>query len=204
MTLRATLLVLTVVAAGCAPAANGKGTERLSLAAEVLRDVNAGGAVPWSSTRPLRWADFRGDVPAGRTESASTAYSLFYGMRCQGSRLEFLVTAAFLPDRSWVRPAVLTNPERSRRTLAHEQTHFDLSEFHARRMRKYFAELYDGCAQRDDLLRSSAERFIQDEAEAQARYDDETRYGVLENRQIVWDRYAAEMLASLRSYGQAQ
>lgn len=162
--------------------------------------MRADGAVPWSASRPLRWQDFTGEVPAGRTESASTAYSLFYGVRCQGNRLQFVAWAAFLPTRSWVRPAVLTNPERSRRTLAHEQTHFDLSEFHARRMRKYFAELFNGCAQQDDRLRSLAERFVREEADAQARYDDETRHGILEPRQLVWDRYAAEMLKSLTAF----
>jgi predicted secreted Zn-dependent protease len=105
-----------------------------------------------------------------------------------------------IPRSSWVKRVVLADPERSRRTLRHEQTHFDLSELHARRMRKHFAELFDPCGGADNRLRSAAERFVQEEAGAQERYDQDTRHGLLDVPQARWDREVFDMLAALRQY----
>ena len=45
-------------------------------------------------------------------------------------------------------------------------------------MRKFFKELYNPCGVVDERLRESVERFVQEEAEAQRRYDDETGFGL--------------------------
>jgi hypothetical protein len=44
------------------------------------------------------------------------------------------------------------------------------------------------------------ERFVQDEAEAQRRYDEETGYGLKLQPQARWDRDIAEMLLKLDAY----
>jgi predicted secreted Zn-dependent protease len=110
------------------------------------------------------------------------------------------VTAVVLPLRSWVKPHVPTSPGESARILRHEQTHFDLTEVYARRMRKFFTELYNPCGLEDDRLKESVERFGSEEADAQRRYDEQTRYGLTEVAQRRWDRDVAEMLESLAAF----
>jgi hypothetical protein len=154
-------------------------------------------AIPWSASRRLAWTDFKGSAPDSGAEGALTVYSLFHGMRCTGQTFEFRVTAGFLPARSWVKPSVLNNQELSTQTLAHEQTHFDLSEVHARRMRRYFAELYDPCGQTETSLEAGAAGFIRAEADAQTRYDQETAHGRRADAQRTWGERVRDDLASL-------
>ena len=62
----------------------------------------------------------------------------------------------------------------SARILRHEQTHFDLTEVYARRMRRFFEELYNPCGRPEEELPDVGERFVREEADAQRRYDNET------------------------------
>jgi hypothetical protein len=155
--------------------------------------------VPWSS-RPLVWDNFKGSAPTDGVEGAHTVYLLSYESRCRGAEFQFFVTAVFLPVQSWVKRHVLADPAESLRILRHEQTHFNLTEVYARRMRKYFAELYNPCGQTDEQLNASVDRFVQDEAAAQRRYDNETGYGLVQDRQRGWDKEVAGMLASLAGF----
>lgn len=154
----------------------------------------------WSAARPLTWAEFRGTAPAGGMEGARTVYLLRYESRCHGKTFTFDVKAVFVPDESWVKADVLASPRESVRVLQHEQTHFDLTEVHARRMRKYFAGLYDACGLSDAQVDAAVDRFVKEEAAAQQRYDDETGYGLVPARQRVWTERVAEMLTSLEAF----
>jgi hypothetical protein len=77
-----------------------------------------------------------------------------------GSAFEYRVVAAFRPDHSWVRPEILKRPADSARALRHEQTHFDLTEVHARRLRRYFMELVAPCKSSNGDLSQVAERYV--------------------------------------------
>ena len=155
------------------------------------------GGFPWSGNRALRWPDFQGPPPDGGQEAARTAYGLFYGWRCRGPSFEFQVTAAFLTRKSWVKGAILRDSAESRRVLKHEQTHFDLAETHARRMRQSFQALPDPCGQTDEQLSALAQRLIREEKAAQQRYDAETGHGLVTAKQSEWDRAVARQLAAL-------
>jgi len=124
-------------------------------------------------------------------------YELIYEWQCRGTAFQFAVTADFLPGRSWVKPSVVLSQSESARVLGHEQTHFNVTEVFARRMRKYFTELYSPCAASEDVLRTAVDRYVSDEAAMQKRYDDDTRYGLDPNRQRMWDRDVLEMLQAL-------
>jgi predicted secreted Zn-dependent protease len=125
---------------------------------------------------------------------------LSYESRCRGIDFTFSVTAVVLPSRSWVKPRVLSTPAESARILQHEQTHFNLTEVYARRMRRFFRELYNPCGLIDERLKESVERFVQEEADAQRRYDDETGYGLKPQVQERWDRDIATMLKELAAF----
>jgi hypothetical protein len=157
--------------------------------------------IAWSASRPLAWSDFKGPAPVNSgQEGARTVYSLFNGARCTRQIFDFQVVAAFFPRQSWVEPIVLRSPAESARTLRHEQTHFDLAEVYARRMRKYFAELPAPCARTTAALDELAGGFIRDEATTQAQYDEETRNGRTVPKQSEWDHTVAGLLESLAGY----
>jgi hypothetical protein len=193
-------VALTVAACAVRPLVESAAPPPPPLDVEISSQMTARAALPWAAARPLVWADFRGTAPSGGTEGAQTAYGLFYGLRCSRDVFQFQVTTGFLPGESWVKPSVLASADESRRTLAHEQTHFDLSEVYARRMRRYFADLFRPCDQPLDRWRAVAEKFVDDESSAQDRYDDETRNGLIPERQRTWTADVAEQLRALGQF----
>lgn len=170
-------------------------TARSSTLDDLLHDdLAADSAFPWSAARRLVWGDFRGRPPAGGEEVAKTAYTLFYAWKCKGDVFDFRVVAGFRPRQSWVKAAVLNDATLRRTTLGHEQTHFDLAEVHARRMRGYFNALADACRKTDRELTALARRLIDDEKTEQQRYDAETDHGIRSDRQAVWTDEVARRL----------
>jgi hypothetical protein len=165
------------------------------------RELSRREAVQWSASRPLTWDDFQGVPPAGDPErAAETAYTLLHAVNCRGRVFTFRVVAAFLPRQSWVRPSVRTNAAQSARSLSHEQTHFNLSEVYARRIRRYFAELQDPCLKSEREIEAQADQLIREEAAAQRRYDDETSHGRIGSKQNSWDADTVKQIADLQRY----
>jgi Bacterial protein of unknown function (DUF922) len=157
-------------------------------------DVAADSAFPWSATRRLTWSDFRGRPPGGGEEVAKTAYALFYAWKCRGNAFDFRVIAAFRPRQSWVKAVALKDTVLRRSALGHEQTHFDLAEVHARRMRQYFGALADACRKPDRALTGLARRLIVEEKAEQQRYDAETNHGLRWDQQAAWTAEVARRL----------
>jgi hypothetical protein len=157
-------------------------------------DMAADSAFPWSATRRLAWNDFRGRPPGSGAEIAKTSYALFYAWKCRRDAFEFRVIAAFRPRQSWVKTVALNDTVLRRSALRHEQTHFDLAEVHARRMRRYFATLAGACAKTDSELSNLAGRLIQEEKAEQERYDAETNHGLRPESQAAWNAEVARRL----------
>ena len=191
-----------LVAAGCGATAirranNTEPTLTQTIDAQIARDDG----IVWSPRRPLTWADFKGNPPDdGGIVAAHTRYTIVHGLRCVGAKFEYRVVAAFQPNDSWVRHAILRTPADSARALRHEQTHFDLSEVHARRLRRYFAELMAPCSLSSDDLASTANRMERDEKAAQARYDSETENSRNATQQARWDKEVQSQLAALAKF----
>src|SRR5712692_1059719 len=150
----AKIVLPMALVAGCAGAAGGgAATARLApppptpspasstLDEMLLSDMAPHHGMPWSATRPLRWGDFHGVPRQGSDEAAKTAYGIYYAWKCRGRAFEFRAVAAFHTQESWVQPAVVSDSAEGPRTLGHEQTHFDIAEVYARRMRRHFREL---------------------------------------------------------------
>ena len=210
-TTRAAWLLSSLIVAGCASSAKFAATSTpaqrsADAAAPAAQPTESPHEIPWSASRLLKWDDFRGTPPGEGAEQARTVYQLSYESRCRGIDFTFSVTAVMLPGQSWVKPQVLTTPSSSvfgtgsAQVLRHEQTHFNLTETYARRMRKYFRELYNPCGLIDEKLRESVDRFGRQDSEAQKRYDEETGYGMNQPAQDRWDREVAETLKELANF----
>jgi hypothetical protein len=177
-------LVLPLILAGaCASAGQPPAASTASPAEEPLRIAPE--SIIWSAERRLRWDDFGGRPDPMSDASAMTVYLLSYDGTCVGNVFDRRVFSAFLPDQSWVRTNVLlARSDVSRYALAHEQTHFDLSEVSARRMRRALAALADPCSMTDEALHAIVDPFIREDFTRQRRYDTET----LNGSNIAWQR----------------
>jgi hypothetical protein len=190
----------TVVA--CAATGPGRTSARPpTLAQTIDAQIASEEAIVWTPRRPLTWSDFKGSPPdeAGIV-AARTAYRIIDGAQCARSKFEYRVVTAFRPKDSWVRHAILRTPADSARALRHEQTHFDLSEVHARRLRRYFAELMAPCKMAESDFSAAANRMERDEKAAQALYDSETQNGRVAAQQTRWDREVDSQLLALAKF----
>jgi hypothetical protein len=164
----------------------------------LLKDLVQDRAFRWSDGRRLTWDDFQGSPPTEGREGAKTFYSLYTVWRCRGNAFEFRVMAGFRPRQSWVKRAVLDDPEQRQTVLAHEQTHFDIGELHARNMRQVFAHLAGACRKTDADLGAIVDRLAEAEKVEQRRYDAETNHGLLAGPQAEWSQRVRRRLAAPR------
>jgi hypothetical protein len=196
----ALVAVVVIAAAACTAARSTRRVPTPTLAQTIDAQIAEHEAVPWMLKRPLTWADFKGQPPASSPAAAQTAYSLFYGARCTGPKFEYRVVAAVRPKDSWVRMPLLRTPALNASALRHEQTHFDLTEIHARRMRRYYVELIAPCRTQSGELEDRADQFTRDEKAAQAAYDAETDHGRTAAQQSRWDKQVSDQLLALSKW----
>ena len=190
-----------VVVAGCATTAGRTRDREPTLTQTIDAQIAKEAAIVWTPRRLLTWADFKGQPPEDDSVvAARTNYTIIDGVRCAGGKFEYRVVAAFRTNDSWVRHAILRTPADSARALRHEQTHFDLSEVHARRLRRYFAELMAPCNMSSDDLSSAANRMEREEKAAQSLYDGETDNGRNAAQQARWAKEVDARLVSLAKF----
>ena len=156
--------------------------------------------VPWSAERPLEWSLYAGQPDMTSKSSARTAYQFSYREQCRGDAFTFRVISLFQPAQSWVKPGVLSNFAGRSRLLAHEQGHFDLSEIHARKLRRVLSQIRDACRLTRDERMAHVAHVTGEDGQAQSRYDWETGYGVNETRQGRWLLDIKRQLAELAEW----
>ncbi len=155
------------------------------------------GAIPWGPGSQLSWADFKAKPPAHKKVAATTASGISYTFKTNGLpgsyTLDYEVTAFFYPEKSWYHPELCDPP-----VLRHEQLHFDITELHARKMRKLLSGRTFGGNVRAEVRRLFSD--INRELSAfQERYDRETDYSRDLLAQERWERKVAELLEQSRN-----
>jgi uncharacterized protein DUF922 len=180
------------------------GSTRLPVGRDVVEPMSSNAlpadVVLWTAARRLSWSDFLGVPQMGADATAVTSVVLRYTAECDSNAFSYRVEAAFVPRQSWVKPAVLMLGPASRRTLQHEQTHFDLAEVDARRIRQALSRLTNPCGMTSEQRNAIAARLIEENGEVQQRYDRETAHGLDRERQTEWETTVSRQLASLGRY----
>lgn len=168
----------------------------LLLAGFLLQSTTGSDVLIWDSTKPLRSADFMGDVPRFSTTAAMT-YSQIHTSWTFPDRthVNYTVTSEFDRQKSWMRPSSLDDPD----LLGHEQLHFDITEYHARLLRRALSRPlpYNDITPRTAFLRDS----IWGECvKWQKKYDDQTSHGTDGEEQHRWNAVIAKYISVLSMY----
>ncbi|MDX1544855.1 MAG: DUF922 domain-containing protein [Christiangramia sp.] len=154
--------------------------------------------IRWQEDRPLTWQDFRAEPVESLSYSANTnsgiGYSWDYSTATGTPVLNHEVTSNFYPEHSWVKEV-----DDMEYLLDHEQLHFDISELHARKLRKALAEYEIGRNIRLDLKRIynkvETERSLM-----QKRFDKETSHSEDFDAEMRWRKFVANELEKLKKY----
>lgn len=153
----------------------------------------------WDENRLLTWKDFRGTPNKSKDFVATTnsGISLAFGSQTRNGNTTYTIEIGsyFYPDLSWYRPGNV-----SAYILKHEQTHFDISEIFARKLRKRIAAL----DQADPNFKSKVEEiYSNNEYERslfQSTFDLETDHSNYPDQEREWEQKVADLLKSLDDY----
>lgn len=115
-------------------------------------------------------------------------------VKCEGDQLKFKVEAVFNPKESWSRN------KKSAELLAHEQLHFDLTELHARILRKTLAQLPNACNRGAADLNKYANQAFNNWHKEQDLYDAQVRHGLDKEKQNEWMASVEARLLELEAY----
>jgi hypothetical protein len=156
--------------------------------------------IEWSKDRKLRRADFKGALAVASDVAARSTIVIKASWSCDGDRLSANIRAVFDQNESWWGGTVRNgwDPRRGSvsdaQLLQHEQTHFDLAEIVARKIRGHFADLADVCTRRGGTVPLAAivEEYQHELDAEQARYDRETGFGRDARMQWTWTSKASK------------
>ena len=163
-----------------------------------LHAQHSGERIPWAEDRPLQWEDFRGPADYKLHFDATTTTGIQYSwsLRTKGNDSEFFyeVFTGFDPENSWVKEG-----KRSEHLLAHEQLHFDITEWHARKLRKELSS-YQVSPNAKRELDQMYKRVNRERIKIQKRYDLETRHSQDTLAQQKWQALVKNELEKLRDF----
>lgn len=154
--------------------------------------------IQWQEEFLLDWNDFKAQPDKSNSFSANTnsgiGYSWSYSTASGKPVLLHEVFTNFYPNLSWVKE--IKNKEY---LLAHEQLHFDISELHARKLRKALDDYEIGRNIRQDLKRIYNN--IESERVAmQNRFDKETSHSENSSAEMRWRKFVADELENLKAH----
>lgn len=147
----------------------------------------------WNEFYKLGWEDFRGVPDMSSNGDAATAVAIKAKPFLIKKRVEYDVIAIFNRDKSWVR-------DKSQSLLAHEQLHFDIAEWYARKIRRKVQELKKAGINEVSVYNAAIQELLQESNEVDRMYDLETLHGALSKKQAVWEEKIKSGLSELSDY----
>lgn len=155
----------------------------------------------WEETK-LTWDDFRAqpnpDSPFQANTNAGLSYS--WGLRNENGKIElkYEVLSYFNPNSSWVVP----QSKNSEYLLQHEQLHFDITELHARKLRKKLAELKIEQLGKDPkgVLNKFYEEIEKERAAMQLKYDKESNHSINKEGEAKWQNLVRKEMKKYENF----
>lgn len=149
----------------------------------------------WCYHRTLSWDDFWGAPdPYSRYSAISSTY-LQEKHKCEANnKFTYSVKSVFVKTASW------STDKKSASLLHHEQIHFDLTELHARKLRKLFADLPYPCYLPTKVVKYKIDSLYDELEKAHRFYDRDTYHGLYSSKQEKWDNLVAMGLQSLDDF----
>ena len=152
----------------------------------------------WNENKPLTWNDFQAEPGSHERYDASTNSGMSYSwsLSTHNGKEQFCyeVRSNFYPNLSWVK-----NGENNEHLLAHEQLHFDISELHARKLRKAIKE-YKVTGNIKQELRDIYHRIETERQEMQNKFDLESRHSMEKVAEGNWQKEVKAELIKYKAY----
>ena len=154
----------------------------------------------WESDRKLQWSDFEAPaddlLPYAATANSGMSHS--YAITDNGEFLRSTseVKAHFYPEFSWYKSKDTTAV-----ILAHEQSHFDITEIHARKFRKRIEE-FEFTTNAAVEVRELYDLTENERMQMQNRFDKESQHSLNAEAELFWKNQIARLLEKLDYYAE--
>lgn len=147
----------------------------------------------------LKWSDFKGtpdhSLPYYATTNSGISSSFDFKVKNGKQELFYWITATFNPQTSWVKPG-----KENESLLKHEQLHFDITELHARKLRKYISKNDFNPDKLQKQIDRKAKKIKKRTKRMQDRYDRNTQHGTKVKPQEKWEKKIKKKLERLKDY----
>ncbi|HEY4650003.1 MAG TPA: DUF922 domain-containing protein, partial [Pontibacter sp.] len=140
------------------------------------------------------WNDFRATPDTLNPHHAVTAANLAVDTKCSSNTFGYTVRCVFLPAESW------SKNKQSAKLLHHEQLHFDLTEVHARQLRKDLQALGTSCPAAQPRLAQTVQAAFANWKAEQEKFDEVSRHGLDADVSAAWEASIAKRLKQLEKY----
>ncbi len=149
----------------------------------------------WCENRKLFWTDFKARPDSHSLYSAVSATYIEEKHGCSESGMfEYDVKAVFVKNESW------SVDMDSEALLRHEQTHFDLTEYFARKMRQKFHDLKEPCNLLEERILAMVDSVYTELEITHQLYDQYTVHGLNKENQKLWDDIVMRSLHELNDF----
>ncbi len=156
---------------------------------------NAAAELDWCEFRRLTWPDFKAQPDRHSFFSAVSATYIEEQHGCsEDGSFKYTVKAVFVKNESW------SANIQSEDLLAHEQSHFDLTEYYARKLRKRFRDLKNPCQVPDETIRMMLDSLYNELESTHQLYDQYTLHGLKKENQAIWNDIIAKCLYELNDF----
>ncbi len=154
--------------------------------------------IPWEENNPLVWSLFQGEPKLESPFHAETNSGISHSLSVKQSdkhiEFDFEVHTYFIPAHSWVKEG-----ERSEYLLGHEQMHFDITELHARKLRKELREYKIGKGYKREL--QAIYKKIQTQShQMQQKYDAESNHSLNREAELKWRDFVKSEMEKYKGY----
>ena len=149
--------------------------------------------MPWSESKKLTWEDFQGNpqLNSGYVASTNSGLSFSYSFSKRGDEIkyDYKVHSYFYPESSWYIPSKVDE-----NILNHEQTHFDISELHARILRRKIENTVfsDNIKQEIEKLYNETE---EERVAMQHRFDKESDHSKNREGELKWEAFVQKEIS---------
>ena len=154
--------------------------------------------IEWKHDRKLQISDFKAQPPADNPYAANinSGLSFSWGIthKPTGKELTYSVTSEMYPEESWIKASKNTEY-----LLAHEQTHFNISELFARKLRKSLAE-YQPNGNVETELKNMYRQIEKKRRQLQNKFDEATDHSENMDEEHRWRSMIQKELDSLADF----
>jgi len=149
--------------------------------------------IAWSANRKLQWQDYLAEPDSRSGAAASTSTQIGFEYHIRDNKPTYTITCKFSKSKSWGR-------FKNDYILSHEQGHFDIAEIFTRKFVKALrAYSFDINNYRNDLRRIYSDA-MKEKEQFQQKYDRETDYSRIREKQVEWLKKIKDELTGLNEF----